>query len=235
MANVPARPEAAPPRVLEQNEARVLATLNAALTALGIPALGSLQQIYAGLPRAVLGYPDLDHYGVGRDTVGMPDLSFGDAPQWPETAAGTPRLFVSLAPDRRAGAWLEVLARLPAVALVRFPGGAPIATATAPHVHVIQGAVNFRQAVTGSSVASIAHNPDHLMAGLRAQAIGAGIVLPETPPDGITETLTRWLADARLQRNAAGFSDRYASWPRDRVAVTLLDRALAAQALPLNA
>lgn len=243
-----------PAGVLEKNEARVLSTLNDALAALDVRPLSSLQQIYAGLPSAVLGYPELDHYGVGRDTIGMPDLSFGEAPQWPESAAGAARLFVSLAPDRHAGAWLDVLARLPAVALVRFPGGASISAPTAPNVHIVEGPVNFRQAVeacsgvlcygshnliaeallAGRPVAAIAHNPDHLMAGLRAQAIGAGIVLPEAPPDGVAEALARWLADPRLRQHAVAFRDRYARWPRDQVAATLLDRALAAQPLPLD-
>ncbi|MFP5305876.1 MAG: glycosyltransferase [Gammaproteobacteria bacterium] len=250
------RPDlAVPGRALLHNEAKVLGVVNQALQRLGAPPLPRLQALYAGVPTALLGYAELDHYaGAERPGfLGLPEISFGARPDWPD-AAEPARLFVSLIPGSGARDWLSLLAALPARSLVRFHGGAAPKHAPSPRISVCTAPVSFAPAIAASTavvgyashnlvceallggkpVALIAHNPEHLLLGRRVQALGAGPLLPQRPDADTARHLGALLADASYRSRAERFAERYRSQPRSRIAQTLLHKALDAAAVPLG-
>lgn len=237
---------------LRHNEGRVLAAVNGALQLLGRAPLDRLSGLFGGLPTVLLGHPELDHYArrEAATFVGSPSIAYGSEPQWPE--GPDPAIFVSLMPGSTAQAWLQLLERLPARSLVRFPGPAR-SPAGRDRVRIANGAVDFSAAVRGSSavvgygshnlaseallagkpMAVIAHNPDHLLIGLRVQQMGAGILLPERPTATTESDLRRFLDSPRFTTAAAQFAARHAGQDGSGVPAQILRQALGAGALPL--
>jgi UDP:flavonoid glycosyltransferase YjiC (YdhE family) len=245
------RPDAAVSEgTLLHNEARVLTTINSALEHCGWRSLERLSALFAGLPSALLDYPELDHCaGAGRGPyLGFPDINFGDPPQWPETD-GSPRVFASLLPTS-SPAWTNALGTLPATTLLRFRGQRAPAHALKlpPRVRLAPPgrSLNFKDAIAGSNavigygshnlvceallagrpVVVIAHSPDELLLGLRVRALRAGILLPTIPDDAATQALRRFLDDPSHTESARAFALRHASGGRDGIARRVLDAAL---------
>lgn len=104
---------------LLHNESQVLIELNAALERLGLQPFERLQDIFAGVARALLTYPELDHYENGRSEpwLGVPDLAHGSEPAWPD--GGGPRLLAYLRPHPYLPAMLQALAASKARVLLR--------------------------------------------------------------------------------------------------------------------
>jgi UDP:flavonoid glycosyltransferase YjiC (YdhE family) len=246
------RPDASvPEQVLLQNEKRVLETVNSALQRNGKPELVRLSALFAGLSSVLLDYPELDHCAApGRGPyLGFPDINFGSRPSWADRQA-TVRLFASLLPTS-AAAWTDVLGRLSAHTLVRFRGPrVPAHARTLPaHLQLAAPAqsLNFKLAIAdsgavvgygshnlvceallgGRPIAVIAHTPDELLLGLRVQAIGAGILLPQVPDDSAADALSRFLLDPRHAEGALAFAQRHVTEDRGCIARRVLDAALA--------
>lgn len=235
---------------LAANEQRVLATTNAALHQLGAPALPAMAELFAPLPTALLTYPELDPYPRREPLrrLGLPLTSYGTPPHWPASPR-RPRLFASLPVNDGTRGWLDILARLPVCALLRFSGPAVSTGPLPPSLAVADGPVDFAQAIAdcdavigygshnlvceallaGKPMALIAQNPDHLMTGERLRALGAGIVLPERPAADSADRLLALLESSGHADAARAFAARHAdAAPRAGIATTLLDLALAA-------
>ncbi len=204
-----------PDNALRHNEERVLDVVNAVRKRRGCGDWPQASALFEDLPTALLGDADTDHYHHPRSDpfVGLPDLSHGDAPVWPETGSG-PRLFVSLPPA--ATDWLSLLADLPASCLVRFLGPATIPRELPGNVRITRTPVNFGQAISsadavlgygshnlvyealvaGRPIAVIAQNPDQLLMAFRVRSLGAGISAGIRADDAARRALIRWLSDA---------------------------------------
>lgn len=239
------------PAALLHNESHVLSVVNDALQRLDRAELADVRGIFVGLPTLLLGSPELDHYARTPPLphVDFPPLGYGAMPEWP-AGGDEPRLFVPLMPTPAAKGWLELLDRLPARSLVRFPTDAPIRHAS-DRVTICTGPVDYVAAlarctaVLGYGSHNLAHEAllagkpmaaiaDHLLLGQRVQALGAGIVLPEHADASAPARLTAFLADPRFGAAAERFAERNRRRvePRD-IPAQILDRALAAPAAPI--
>ncbi len=238
-----------PETALLANEAHLLDVINRAVAEFGAAPLASPSAVLRGVRTVLLTYPELDHYrrAAAVDHVGIPDISFGETPLWPD--GDTPRLFVSLVSLQQFELWLPLLKQLRARSLVRIHSAAAKIAQRADNVWLCtQAAVNFDQAVAASDavicygtlnlvtlaligrkpVGVMAHNPDQLMMALSAQRSGAGVLLPTTPTDDALPLLQRLLDDPALRSAAGQFADRYAGWSRAAIPQRLLDAVLAA-------
>jgi UDP:flavonoid glycosyltransferase YjiC (YdhE family) len=242
------------PAALLHNESRVLGVVNDALNRFDHPAIAEVRGIFSGLPTLLLGSPELDHYLRAQPLphIDFPPLGYGAMPEWP-AGGDEARLFVPLLPTSAAKGWLELLDRLPARSLVRFPSDAPIHHAS-DRVKISQGPVDYVAALdactavlgygshnlaheallAGKPMAAIAHTPDHLLLGQRVQSLGAGIVLSERADAASLGQLTAFLADTRFRDAAQGFAERNRrrSAPQD-IPAQILEHAFAARPAPL--
>lgn len=233
-APIPAREER-----LRDNETRVLAVANAALAELGGEPLPDLQALFTGVELGLKTYPELDHYGIGREAnfLGLPDFSSGTSVDWGERRE--PRLLAYL----RAGEGLEpllaalhashaqVLVRLadvPRAAVVRYER---------PGLRILDHNVWLRQALEtcDAFVCSGSHGAvaEALLAGKpcliqhfqmeqcllaeRVAAIGAGLVLAPDQPGSFGPALQRLLDDPTLHHAARQFAARHAGKDRQRI------------------
>ncbi|MEQ1440422.1 nucleotide disphospho-sugar-binding domain-containing protein [Fontimonas sp. SYSU GA230001] len=239
---------------LEHNERRVLGVVNDALARLGIRPIPSVQAIFSGVATLLLGSPELDHYARTPTPchVDFPPLGYGAAPEWP-AGDDEARLFVSLWPGPSATGWLELLERLPARSLVRFPADAAIEHRS-ERVRIARSAVDYVAALAhctavvgygshnlaheallaGKPLATMAHTPDHLLLARRVQALGTGILLPERADTQALNGIGRLLTDERLRTSAAAFAARNRrSGSAADIVTQILEHALAAHAAPL--
>lgn len=242
-----------PEQVLAHNEMQVLRTVNTALDHFGTSRLVHLSDLYAGLPCALIGYPELDHYARPEPLpwVGLPSLAYGNPPHW-SSAPTMPRIFASLLPEAIQLGWLEILAQLPAHSLVRCLGPLPAQHAVRSNVDIVHDAINYTQAIAqadlvmgygshnlaceallaGKPLAVIAHNPEQLLLGRRLESLGAGILLPEIPGPQTAEILRAFLGAQKYTVQAQSLADRYRQQPRDAAPEALLRIALVATSNP---
>ncbi len=246
-------------QTLIQNELRMTRLINRALNTIGGDLIGSVQDIYAELPTALLDYPALDWFGGHRETkgtvlkyLGFPDLNFGPAPTWPGRRAV--KVFLSLLPSSDKN-WASVLTDLGAEVLLRVRDTAITSEETRSPEFVSttnDGHLNFAQAIrecdyvvgygshnlvceallAGKPVAVIAHSADELLLGKRVESLGVGIMLSQTPSADGTAYLRRHIHSGRLKENAEAFALNHSTYSRTDIAVQLLSLATN---LPFNA
>jgi UDP:flavonoid glycosyltransferase YjiC (YdhE family) len=221
------RPEV-PEDVLLRNEAAVLKELNHALALLKLRPFALLQDLFRGASPALLTYAPLDHYDVPRTDPfrGLPDYSYGAAPQWPSGKG--PRIFAYLTPNASLPVVLKALRHSRARVLVRLVGGRVEDTAPAlrPGLAVATGAVNFRQAAEScdafvnygahATVAEflLAGKPGILVPDLhervltarRAASMGAAVSVRATAVAPLTRALDHVVEDPAPRRAAQGFA-----------------------------
>jgi UDP:flavonoid glycosyltransferase YjiC (YdhE family) len=239
--------------ILLRNERSVTHVINTALQALGAAPLARLADLLAPLPVYLTSCAELDHYArtVPIDVLGLPDLSYGEAPAWP--ASRDPRIFASLLPAPGVAAWLRLLAERPFCTLLRLAGSATV-TQVPAKLHIARGPLHFGQAIDdaaavfgyashnlvyeslirGRPLALLAYAPDQLMLAQRVESLGLGILLPEQPDAQAEARLQRLIDDPGYAQRAAAFAKRHAGIPREQAPERLLDAALAALPAPLG-
>ncbi len=241
--------------ILHSNEAHLLATMNTALSAIGAGQLKNPAAMYDIPSTLLLGYPELDHYAGSPRTaahVGLPDISFGEVPEWSAAGDG-PRLFVNLQPGPTVAPWLKVLGRLPARIMLRV-GGRDLGTIALPtNVQVVTGAVHYREliarsdavlgygshnltceaALAGKPIAAIAHNPDQMLIAQRIEARGLGPALPPQPDTSSDGKLKTWLHAQSASQAAQTLAVHCATPPRDEAIPALLNALLQAPSCAL--
>ncbi|TJY61058.1 hypothetical protein E4T66_10515 [Sinimarinibacterium sp. CAU 1509] len=237
--------------ILRSNEAHLLATMNSALGAIGASPLGRPAAMYDIPTTLLLGYPQTDHYAGSPRTsphVGLPDLSFGETPQWTVPGNG-PRLFVNLLPGPTVAPWLKVLGQLPARIMLRVGGHTLGTTALPAHIQLVTGAVNYREVIASSDVvlgygshnliceavlagkpiATMAHNPDQQLIAQRMAAQGLGPSLPPQPDDASAGLLQRWLRSDQAARTAQAIAIDCSDPPREQAIPTLFNALMQAE------
>jgi hypothetical protein len=224
---------------LVHNEGQVLLELNAALRRLALAPYENLQAIFAGCGRALLTYPELDHYDAPRDEpyLGLPDYGVGAAPIWPSGSG--PRVLAYLRGHPHLDAMLKALSASNARVLLRLADIEPerVKPYLRPGFEVAATAINLRQA--GQECDAYFHYgahgtvtemllagkpgllwPDNLERGLvarRAEQLGAALVAPREGEFNPQAALQQVLGDAQLRRAAEQFAQRYRG--HDRAAI----------------
>lgn len=234
--------------ILLHNEKAVLDTLGAACVRLGITAPASLQQAFAHGARAILSYPELDHYHVSRDDTfyGVPNTSQGMAPVW---SAGTePRFFAYLRPSKVLNPVLAALNRMPARVLVRVGGVAAskLKSHERPGMQIVDQSVDMTVAardcdayinyashgttaemlLAGKPGLLLSDNIERNLVAIRVQQLGAGLSPPAKGDFNLSQAL-RQLVDDHTMRNAAeAFATRYRSHHRTEILPKIAEHAL---------
>lgn len=219
-----------PTQLLARNEAVVLARLNAALARLGAAPWASLQALFAGAERALLSYPELDHYPHPRDEpyFGLPDMASGARPVWPQQRA--PRVFAYLRPFPGLARLLQALKDSGAHVLVRI-GDLPAARLRGylrANMVITDQSVHMRLAAEScdayvnyaahGTVCEMLHAgrpglliPTTVERGLvaaRAVALGAALQ-EEDRSEGYAAAIGRLLVDRSLSEAARRFAERH--------------------------
>lgn len=231
---IPAREER-----LRDNEARVLGVANAALALLGAEPLPDLQSLFADVELGLKSYPELDHYGIGREAnwLGLPDFSAGVSVDWGETRE--PRLLAYLRPGDGLELLLAALHATKAQVLVRLTDvpRAAVARYERPGLRILDRNIWLRQALetcdafvgSGShgavAEALLAGKPcliqhfqmEQRMLAERVAAFGAGLVLAPNEPASFGPALQRLLEDSSLHEAARRFAARHAGMDRQRI------------------
>jgi UDP:flavonoid glycosyltransferase YjiC (YdhE family) len=239
---------AVPERVLLANEATVLRELNHALALLKLPPFSLLQDIFRGASPALLTYAPLDHYDVPRTETyrGLPDYSYGAAPQWPSGRG--PRIFAYLTPNASLPVVLKALKQSKARVLVRMPGALPEVAASALRAGLSVAAepVHFRQAAEScdafvnygahSTVAEflLAGKPGILVPDLheraltarRAAAMGAALSVRATSVAPLKRALDRVIDDPAPRKTATAFAAGYGRQDRAKILTGLVNEVL---------
>ncbi len=240
---------AVPEAQLVHNEEQVLIELNGALQRLRLPPYENLQAIYAGCARALLTYPELDHYETPRAEffLGVPDYAVGAAPAWP---AGTaPRVLAYLRPHPHLETMLKVLSASKARVLLRIAEIEPerIRPHLRPGFEVIGQSINLRQAAQecDAYLHYAAHGtvaemllagkpgllwPDNLERSLvarRAEQLGAAVAAPRQGEFNPQAALEQVLADTQLRACAEQFAQRYRHYDRRAIPGKLGEQVLA--------
>jgi len=237
-----------PGQQLRHNEEQVLIELNRALARLRLPPYENLQAIYGGCARALLTYPELDHYDTPRAEpyLGLPDYALGAAPLWP--AGSAPRVFAYLRPHPHLEPMLQALSASKARVLLRIAEIEPekIRPYLRPGFEVIGQSINLRQAAQDcdaylhySAHGTVAEMllagkpgvlwPDHLerrLVARRAEQLGAGVVAPQQGEFNPGAALEQALNDPKLRASAEKFALRYRSHDRAAIPQELLGRLL---------
>ena len=233
--------------LLLRNESAVLKELNHALALLKLKPFGLLQDIFRGASPALLTYAPLDHYDVPRTETyrGLPDYSYGTAPQWP-TGRG-PKVFAYLAASPSLPVVLKALKQSKARVLVRLLGDAPeAAEALRPGLSVTTQAVNFRQAAEScdafvnygahSTVAEflLAGKPGILVPDLhervltskRVVQMGAAVCLRPAAAAAVRRALDQVVDDQASRKAAAAFAASHAKRDRSEILPDLVNESL---------
>jgi hypothetical protein len=237
-----------PDRVLLRNEVAVLRELNHALALLKLKPFALLQDIFRGASPALLTYAPLDHYDVPRAETfrGLPDYSYGVAPQWPSGRG--PRVFAYLAPNASLPVVLKALKQSKARVLVRMPGALPEAAAAAlrPGLTVAAEPVHFRKAAEScdafvnygahSTVAEflLAGKPGILVPDLheraltarRAAGLGATLSVRATAVRPVLRALDEVVDDPAPRQAAAVFAAGHGRMDRGAILPRLVGEVL---------
>lgn len=235
-------------KVLLGNEQAVLEELNRALELDALPAFDSLQQIFARCERALLSYPELDHYGVERDEryFGHPPTAGGAPPEWP--AGRGPRLFAHLRPSPQLNAVLLALCKSSARVLIKFDGipAQSIQPYLRPGLSATDQAIDFAAVAeqcdawigTGSHglvcEQLLAGKPGLLMPRIheqyllsrRAAQAGAAINLADSEPSALEASIDQLFEDDTLAAAAQSFASRHAGLDRQQVTAEAVARVI---------
>ncbi|HZR34627.1 MAG TPA: nucleotide disphospho-sugar-binding domain-containing protein [Nevskia sp.] len=239
-----------PAQQLQHNEQQVLSELNRALERLRLPPYASLQQIYQGCARALLTYPELDHYDAPRQEpcLGVPDYAQGAAPEWP--AGEAPRVLAYLRPHPQLDAMLKALSASKARVLLRIAEITPeqLRPYLRPGFHIVGHPVHLRRAAeecdaylhyaAHGTVAELLlagkpgvlwpDNVERWLVARRAEQLGAAVVAPQQKEFDVAAALERALDDGGLRRAAEAFAARHRGHDRAAIAAALAQRVLAA-------
>ena len=234
--------------VLQRNEATVLEELNEAMKLARLPALDSLQQIFAHGRRCLLSYADLDHYDGQRDEpfLGHPPTAHGTAPTWPKGRG--PRLFVHLRAGPQLNPLLLALCKSSCRVLIKADGIA--AEALQPYLRpglaVTNETLDFAAAAeqcdawigTGSHglvcEMLLAGKPGLLLPRIheqyllarRVQLMGAGLNLADAGDTPIEALLDQLFEDDTLAATAQAFADEHRARDRHAIVPETLQPAL---------
>lgn len=238
-----------PETQLLHNEGQVLIELNRALERLRLQPYDDLQAIYAGCARALLTYPELDHYDAPRSEpyLGVPDYATGAAPVWP--AGGGPRVLAYLRPHPQLEAMLQALAQCKARVLLRIAEieAERIVPYLRPGFEANGQSINLRQAAqecdaylhyaAHGTVAELLlagkpgllwpDNVERSLVARRAGQLGAAVVAPQQGTFDPQAALQRALEDTQLRANAAAFAQRHRGEDRGAIPQQLVRRLLA--------
>ena len=238
--------------LLLRNEAAVLQNLNQALHSLALPPMPSLQAALGGSASQLLSYAELDHYGLPRAEAyaGVPEVSHGAAPVWPEGEG--PKLIAYLRPSPHLHAALDALKRARARVLLRMNGlrATELAPWLRPGLAITDQMLDMQQAAAACdgwvNYASHGFVAEMLLAGKpglmlpdlieramlaqRVLTLGAGLAPPASDAAALDAALLRLSSDPALSAAAQGFAQRYAGHDRKAIpqqlaaAVTALAR-----------
>ena len=235
-----------PDSQLRHNEEQVLIELNGALQRLRLPPYENLQAIYAGCARALLTYPELDHYDTPRAEpyYGVPDYASGAAPIWP--AGDGPRVLAYLRAHPQLDAMLKVLSQSKARVLLRIAEIEPdrLRPYLRPGFEATGQSINLRQAAQecDAYLHYAAHGtvtelllagkpgllwPDNVERSLvarRAEQLGAALVVPQQGAFDAQAALQQVLDDAQLRANAEKFALRYRGLSRSAIPKKMVQR-----------
>ena len=218
--------QALKPGLLEDNEALVLAQLHEALAPLTKLRLDNLADIFAGTPRALYSYPQLDHYpqaGRPEPYLGWPGNSFGAEPKWP--SGGGPKLLAYLQSGPLLEPMLQALHHCHARVLLRVEGVPPaqLQAALRPGLTLVDQALNLQAAAAEChafiGTGAHGHSCEMMLAGRpglllpstqerfmlahRLETQGAALLLPPDQPHRAAECLDQLLEDDALAERAS--------------------------------
>ncbi len=239
-----------PPEQLRHNEQQVLLELNRALERLQLPPYASLQQIYQESGRALLTYPELDHYDATRQEpyLGVPDYAQGVAPEWP--AGDAPRVLAYLRAHPQLDAMLKALSASKARVLLRIAEIEPerLRPYLRPGFHIVGHSIDLRRAAQDcdaylhyaahGTVAELLlagkpgvlwpDNVERWLVARRAEQLGAAVVAPQQQEFDLAAALERALSDIALRKAAESFAARHRGQNRVAIPERLMQRILAA-------
>ena len=228
----------------------MLLELNRALERLRLPPYTSLQQIYQGCGRALLTWPELDHYDAPRQEpyLGVPNYAQGAAPEWPD--GGGPRVLAYLRVHPQLDTMLKALSASRARVLLRIAEIEPerLRPFLRPGFHVVGHAVDLRRAAQDcdaylhyaahGTVAELLlagkpgvlwpDNVERWLVARRAEQLGAAVVAPQQGEFDLGAGLERALSDTALRRNAERFAARHRGQDRAGIPKRLMEAVLAA-------
>lgn len=235
-------PELAPPARLRAAEQHVVAAANAAMRAVGGPALAHASELFACTPALLCTFPELDAFAAQRADCRYfgPRLAWRTpyAPAWPER--GVKRVFVYLKGRyRETPAVLAALDALGHSVIAYVPGLPPQAAAKlrSPRLALCAQPASFREVAGGADlvVCNAGHGtaggalllgralllfPAHVEQQGNATALaGHGLartVSPLEPLPELRRVLAEALNDAALARRAADFAGHHADFSEER-------------------
>lgn len=239
-----------PETQLVHNEEQVLTELNGALHKLRLPPYENLQAIYTGCSRALLTYPELDHYDTPRAEpyLGVPDYALGAVPVWP--AGSAPRVLAYLRAHPQLDPMLKALSTSKARVLLRIAEIEPerIRPYLRPGFEVIGQSINLRQAAqecdaylhyaAHGTVAELLlagkpgvlwpDNVERWLVARRAEQLGTVLVAPQKGAFDAAAALKQALSDTDLRSQAEKFARRYRNHDRAAIPHKLMQRLLPA-------
>ena len=229
-------PSGVPAHAVQEAEARLVARVNGALAAFGTPPIASLADLYAQGGQYLTTFEELDPFGPrpGARYFG-PMFALGQQRAVGWTSTGKRRIFAYLRPEvPGCEALLEALDAGDAEVLCAMPGLTPAWPARFERVRFEPGAVDMDRllptadlAITNGSgtiptcllagvpVLVLPHVVEQYLAGVRLQALGAGLVVagPQTMM-GFAAMLGQLLGKPGYRAAAKAFARRYAGHDR---------------------
>jgi UDP:flavonoid glycosyltransferase YjiC (YdhE family) len=226
--------------------------LNEALETVGAAPYERLQDIYAGCQRALLTYPEMDHYGprAGNPAqyLGVPLLGRGAQGLW--SSHTRPRVLAYLRPHPRLDDALAALSASrasvvlhaaemepdylvpylrPGFVVSHEPIDLPWHAQTcdawlsyAPH------GTSCEMMLAGKPGIALPDTLERQLVGMRLSAIGGTVVAPVDGAFDVSEALERALGDQRLRWAAELFRDRHRGEGREGIAERLAEIVLGA-------
>lgn len=231
-----------------RDESRVLYIANAALGALGAPALDYLAQLYGSNRQALFTCKELDNYAAERQSAEylgpLLHVGSGKRPEWP---AGTGRrIFAYIRPFEAQPALLEALRQSGQPTLIHAPHIAPALLERYAGSNLLFSAELLDiAAVARECDLAILHGghgilalmllagkpllilPLHLEMLLNADCVlklGAGLAVPQLRPEGIRHKLRLLLEEPAFGDAARRFAERYAGLDVENVAAGFVPR-----------
>lgn len=230
---------------LARSEARLLATLNAALRGCGGPAAASVTEAILPPETFVQSFAEFDHcYERPRASYlgAYPSAEFGAAPRWP--AGPGPRVFAYLDPQILLPALLAAVSAAGARLCLYAPGVDAATMATAPDVAWMPGPVDLKQAaaeadaylsnaninsmmaflLAGKPQLVVPYTLEKYLVGRRLEMLGAGLSAPRKAPGDVAAKLRAVLTQRSYRRAAEQFAARHAGGSEATLAAEMARR-----------
>jgi UDP:flavonoid glycosyltransferase YjiC (YdhE family) len=220
------------PRLARDDEI-IAGVANAALTALRLPALGQLSDLYREVDENfLLTYAELDHFGPrqGATYHGVFNTCPGAPPRWP--VEGTRRVFAYLKPTPAMPQVLRAIAgtgcrlivhgtwvrgylaaeepRFANIALMPTPVdlGRVLADCDAAILNATHG-TTAAALLSGKPILQLPIVVEQVLVARNTQRLGAGLIARRDQPEEIAVRLTQLLAGDEFSRAAAAFARKY--------------------------